>query len=247
MLPSRRVRALRLLHSARADVPLCRDVESACHAASATAGEYYDRVRAAAFNLRNNAAGTRGGGRVGRPPHARTVGDASATRRRRGARALDQMLQESTTRSTTRPSRRSCAAAAAAARRSVGGEADPIRRRRALSSLLHRVQEPMGRAPVTDMDFQKFCLIILQPMPRKSKTSIRRGQKRFSRNGQRRSSRKGQRRSSRNGQRRSSRNGQRRSNQKGQRRSNTIRRGQRRTRERLFQRRMSTTATKIRS
>ena len=95
MLPSRRVRALRLLHSARADVPLCRDVESACHAASATAGEYYDRVRAAAFNLRNNAAVGRevvvaSDDHLTRGTVVGRIRDEAQARRAR----FDQMLQE---------------------------------------------------------------------------------------------------------------------------------------------------------
>jgi transcription elongation factor S-II len=55
MLPARRQGALRLLSTARAtDIPLCREVEAACHAASLTADEYYDHVRRAAFNLHEN-------------------------------------------------------------------------------------------------------------------------------------------------------------------------------------------------
>ena len=56
MLPARRRRCLELLYRARPDVDVCRRVESACHAHSATAVEYVDRVRHAAFNLRENAS-----------------------------------------------------------------------------------------------------------------------------------------------------------------------------------------------
>lgn len=52
MLPSSRVRALSSIHVARPDV--AREVEALCHAASRTADEYWDRVRRAAFNLREN-------------------------------------------------------------------------------------------------------------------------------------------------------------------------------------------------
>ena len=55
MLDASRQRALRLLSEARPeDVPLCREVEAACHAASTTAQEYGGHVRRAAFNLRQN-------------------------------------------------------------------------------------------------------------------------------------------------------------------------------------------------
>lgn len=57
MLPSQRLRSLRLLASVRGeDVTLCRNVESSCHANARTATEYLDRVRHAAFNLRANPA-----------------------------------------------------------------------------------------------------------------------------------------------------------------------------------------------
>ena len=57
MLPSRRLRSLRLLASVReGDAALCRDVEAACHANSRTPTEYLDRVRHATFNLRANPA-----------------------------------------------------------------------------------------------------------------------------------------------------------------------------------------------
>ena len=54
MLPARRLEALALLHASRPDVRLVRDVEALCHAASATAHEYGDHVRRAAFNLHAN-------------------------------------------------------------------------------------------------------------------------------------------------------------------------------------------------
>jgi DNA-directed RNA polymerase subunit M/transcription elongation factor TFIIS len=55
MLATHRQRALRLLHAARpGDFALCREVEAGCHAAASTATDYGDRVRRAAFNLREN-------------------------------------------------------------------------------------------------------------------------------------------------------------------------------------------------
>ena len=48
MLPSRRLRALRVLADVCSDA---RDVEAACHATSRCEGEYNDAIRRAAFNL----------------------------------------------------------------------------------------------------------------------------------------------------------------------------------------------------
>lgn len=55
MQPVQRQRALQLLTAARAqDVDLVRNVEAHCHAHSDSSREYHDRIRHAAFNLRNN-------------------------------------------------------------------------------------------------------------------------------------------------------------------------------------------------
>jgi transcription elongation factor S-II len=55
MLPARRQAALRALAAARPrDIALCREVEAACHAAAATAGDYDALLRRAAFNLHEN-------------------------------------------------------------------------------------------------------------------------------------------------------------------------------------------------
>ena len=55
MDPRVRQRGLRLLSLSRPhDAELCRDVESYCSAAATTSAEYTERVRHAAFNLREN-------------------------------------------------------------------------------------------------------------------------------------------------------------------------------------------------
>lgn len=57
MLPSQRLRSIRLLSSVRdGDIELCRIVESSCHANSRTVTEYVDRVRHAVYNLSANSA-----------------------------------------------------------------------------------------------------------------------------------------------------------------------------------------------
>lgn len=54
MLPSRRGTALRLLHHARGDILLAREVEAICHATSSTADDYLDSIRRCAYNLHAN-------------------------------------------------------------------------------------------------------------------------------------------------------------------------------------------------
>lgn len=96
MLPARRQQALRLLDRARPnDVPLCRDVEAACHAAARTAHEYLDHVRRCAVNLHENATV---GVEVAHAPDAALtegtlVGRIEHERRARAER-FEQMLQE---------------------------------------------------------------------------------------------------------------------------------------------------------
>ena len=56
MNPVQRHRAVRMLHMARSDIELCRNVESLCHEVATTPSEYLDCVRHAAFNLHANPA-----------------------------------------------------------------------------------------------------------------------------------------------------------------------------------------------
>lgn len=54
MLASRRQEALRHLHSARADVGLCRSVEASVHGLSASESDYRDLILRSVFNLSTN-------------------------------------------------------------------------------------------------------------------------------------------------------------------------------------------------
>jgi len=56
MVPSRRCGYIRSLREFHADFLVCRDVEAECHASSVTEDEYCERMRHAAFNLRQNPA-----------------------------------------------------------------------------------------------------------------------------------------------------------------------------------------------
>ena len=57
MLPSARLRAIRLLAASRPDDPLlCRETEARCHAAASCTSDYEDEVLRCAVNLRQNPA-----------------------------------------------------------------------------------------------------------------------------------------------------------------------------------------------
>ncbi len=96
MLPSHRHRALRLLVGCRPSDPLLgREVEALCHAASLCAVEYYDHVRRAAHNLRENPSV--GEEVVGAPDDALVEGTLVGRIEREKAlrdQRFEQMLQE---------------------------------------------------------------------------------------------------------------------------------------------------------